>query len=70
MCTSYFVTTCVSVEVLECECEYLANFEDDFGNAARKEINRPSIYHFPCEILLIMHEHNRMRQNIMALERK
>ena len=46
---SYFVTTSRSVKA--CEEKYLANFEDDFGSIASKEISRLSICHFSCKPL-------------------
>ena len=62
-------------------CEYLQNhknkgdtrlakLEDDFSNVTCKEINRPSISHKLCEIVLMIDEHDRMRQNNLVLERK
>ena len=63
---SYFVTTCRRTETHE--GKYLANFEDDFGNVTCKEINRPSICHFSCEVLPITYERNRMRQSCLGLE--
>ena len=48
----------------------LANFEDYFVNAPYKEINRPSICHNLCEVLLTIDEHDRMRKNVLGLERK
>ena len=65
---SYFETTCRRMETHEIKS--IANFEDDFGDPTCKEINGPSIFHFSCEFLPIIDEYNRMRQNIMGLERK
>ena len=59
---SYFVTTCGSAE--NHEDEYLANFEDDFGNATHKFLI------FYAKFLPIKDDHNRMRQIILMLERK
>ena len=44
--------------------------EDYFGNVTCKEINRPSICHNLCEVLLTIDEHDRMRENVLGLERK
>ena len=65
---SYFVSTCRTREAHK--DKHLANFEEDFGNVTCKEINRPSICHFLCEFLRIMHKHNRIRQDFFGLEMK
>ena len=46
------------------------SFEDDFGNATYEEINRPSTCHNLCVDSPLKDEHNKMRQNILGLEKK
>ena len=48
----------------------MANFGDDLGNVSHKEINRPSTCHGSHEVLTLIDEYNRMRQNILGLEKK
>lgn len=50
--------------------KHLSNFEDDFGDAVFKEINRPKICHFLYEFLPIIDKHNKQRQGVLGLERK
>ena len=64
---SCFVSTCGTAEAHE--DKYLTNFEEDFGNVACKEINRPSICHFLCEFLRTIDKHNRMRQDFLGVEK-
>ena len=45
----------------------MANFEDDFGDVTCKEINRSLTCHSPHEVLPMIDEHNRMRQDILGL---
>ena len=58
--TSYFVSTCRSTKIHE--DKRIAKLEDYFGNVTCKEINRLSIRHNLCEVLLIIDEHDRMRK--------
>ena len=66
--TSYCVSTCRSTKIHE--DKRIAKLEDYFGNVTCKEINRPSIRHNLCEVLLKIDEHDRMRKNVLGLERK
>ena len=61
-------STCRIMEMRE--DKQLANFEDDFDDAGCKEINRLLVCHFSYEVLPIIDEYNRLRQNIIGLERK
>ena len=65
---SYFVSTCESAEIHE--DEHMANFEDSLINVAYEEINRPSTCHYFHEVLSIIDEYVRARQNILRLKRK
>jgi len=64
---SYFISTCGSTKVHP--IKYESKFEDEWGNAEIRLINRPLICHFLYEYLLI-DEHNKQRQAILALEKR
>ena len=48
----------------------MANFEDDSENVSYEEINRPAMCHNFLEKLLLIDEHNRIRQSMLRLEKK
>ena len=62
--TSYFVSTFKSTKIHE--DKRIAKLEDYFGNVTCKEINRPSIRHNLCEVLLTLDEHDRMRKMFLV----
>jgi Transposase IS4 len=64
---SYFISTCGSTEISP--IKYESKFEDAWGNTCTKSINRPKLAHFLYEYLPLIDEHNKQRQNILALER-
>ena len=64
---SYFVSMCG--RTVPSEFKYLSHFEDDYGNTACKEIDRPEIAHFLYDFLPLVDEHNKQRQNLLGLER-
>ena len=64
MWMSCFASTCGTIE--DHEDKHLANFEEDFDNVACKEINRPSICHFLCEVLRILDKHKIEWGNIFS----
>ena len=43
--------------------------EDDFGNVQEKELPRPTVAHMLYEFLPLIDEHNKARQNALALEK-
>ena len=51
------------------EKTYKSKFEDKFGNVTEKELPRPTIAHFLYEFLPLIDEHNKARQNFLALEK-
>ena len=51
---SYFVSTCGSTQ--PSPYKYIAKFEDDWGHAATKEIQRPMLAHFLFELLPLIDE--------------
>ncbi|KAG7356382.1 transposase IS4 [Nitzschia inconspicua] len=63
---SYFISTCGSTEVspIKHECQ----FEDAMGHTFFKLIKRPKLAHFLYECLPLIDEHNKQRQDILALE--
>ena len=65
---SYSVSACGSTEIYE--ETHLANLEDDLGDSTCKKINSPSIFQLLHIVSPITHEHNRMRQVVLGLERK
>ena len=48
---------------------YKSKFEDEFGNVSEKELPRPAVAHFLYEFLPLIDEHNKARQNFLALEK-
>ena len=51
------------------ETNYTSHFEDDYGNATEKQLPRPTVAHFLFEFLPLIDEHNKARQNVLALEK-
>ena len=51
------------------EKTYKSKFEDEFGNVSKKELPRPAVVHFLYEFLPLIDEHNKARQNFLALEK-
>ena len=47
---------------------YVSLFEDEFGNVMEKELPGPTIAHMLYEFLCLIDEHNKTRQNALALE--
>jgi hypothetical protein len=64
---SYFISTCGSTEISP--IKYESKYEDMWGNTATKLINRPELCHFLYEYLPLIDEHNKQRQNLLALEK-
>ncbi|CAB9499209.1 unknown protein [Seminavis robusta] len=64
---SYFISTCGSTE--PSEIKYESKFEDAWGNTCSKMLNRPRLCHFIYEYLPLIDEHNKQRQNLLALEK-
>ena len=64
---SYFISTCGNT----CPSFHLyrSKFEDEFGGASYKDIQRPEICEFLYEYLPIIDEHNKQRQNVLNLEK-
>ena len=50
--------------------DYRSKFPDGYGNTDSRSYPRPSIAHFLYEFLPLIDEHNKARQNILALELK
>ena len=48
---------------------YLSRYEDDYGNVQEKELPRPTVAHMLYEFLPLIDEHNKSRQNALALEK-
>mmetsp|Transcript_9413 Transcript_9413/g.20280 ORF Transcript_9413/g.20280 Transcript_9413/m.20280 type:complete len:903 (+) Transcript_9413:61-2769(+) len=51
------------------ETPYVSKFEDEFGHTNTKDLARPSIAHMMYEYLPLIDEHNKARQNVLALEK-
>ena len=51
------------------EQPYLSQYEDKFGNVQEKELPRPTVAHMLYEFLPLIDEHNKARQNSLALEK-
>ena len=64
---AYFVSSCGST--VRHETNYTSRFEDDYGNATEKQLPRPTVAHFLFEFLPLIDEHNKARQNVLALEK-
>ena len=63
---SYFITTCG-----DSNCgtaTYRTAFENEYGEAVLKDIQRPDIASFLYKYLPLVDEHNRQRQGILAIE--
>mmetsp|Transcript_44837 Transcript_44837/g.136937 ORF Transcript_44837/g.136937 Transcript_44837/m.136937 type:complete len:153 (+) Transcript_44837:1466-1924(+) len=63
----FFVSSCGTT--VQHEKNYISKFEDEFGNIQQKELPCPTIAHFLYEFAPLIDEHNKARQNILALER-
>jgi hypothetical protein len=63
---SFFISTCGSTEISP--VKYESKYEDNWGMTAMKLINRPELCHFLYEYLPLIDEHNKQRQNLLALE--
>ena len=64
---AYFISSCG--KTIRHECMYKSSYEDMFGNVESKEHPRPAILHMVYDFLPLIDEHNKARQNILALER-
>ncbi|KAL7549478.1 hypothetical protein ACHAWF_012745 [Thalassiosira exigua] len=64
---AYMVSSCG--KTVRHSQNYTSRFEDDFGNVQVKELPRPTIAHFLYEFLPLIDEHNKARQNVLALEK-
>ncbi len=51
------------------EQSYISRFEDEHGNVQEKELPRPAQAHMLYEFLPLIDEHNKARQNSLALEK-
>jgi hypothetical protein len=65
---SYFVSTCGTT--VRHSTDYQSKFPDGFGNTDARSYPRPSIAHMVYEFLPLIDEHNKARQNLLALELK
>ena len=48
---------------------YIFRFEDEYGNVQEKELPHPTVAHMLYEFLPLIDEHNKARQNALALEK-
>jgi len=64
---TYMVSSCGTT--VRHEKTYKSKFEDEFGNVSEKELPRPAVAHFLYEFLPLIDEHNKARQNFLALEK-
>ncbi|KAL7554128.1 hypothetical protein ACHAWF_017536 [Thalassiosira exigua] len=64
---AYMVSSCGTT--VRHEKNYMSRFEDEFGNVSEKELPRPTVAHFVYEFLPLIDEHNKARQNYLALEK-
>ena len=64
---SFFVSTCGKTE--QSDKPYPSHFEDEFGFVDYKELPRPRLSEFLFEYLPLIDEHNRQRQDRLALEK-
>jgi hypothetical protein len=62
-----FISTCGKTMPLP--TKYRAKFKDEWGNTSFQAIPRPDILHFVYEYLPHIHEHNKVRQSLHALEK-
>ena len=65
---AYMVSTCGTT--VRHTIDYRSKFPDGYGNTDSRSYPRPSIAHFLYEFLPLIDEHNKARQNILALELK
>ena len=65
---SYMVTTCGTT--VRHVTDYTSKFEDGYGNTSSKQLPRPAVAHLLYDFLPLIDEHNKTRQNALALERK
>jgi hypothetical protein len=65
---SYFISTCGATE--PDPVKYLSKFEDEWSHTACRQLERPKIVHFLYEYLPLIDEHNKQRQNLLALEKR
>lgn len=65
---AYMVSTCGTT--VRHTTDYQSKFPDGYGNTDSRSYPRPSIAHFLYEFLPLIDEHNKARQNILALELK
>ncbi|KAG7353550.1 hypothetical protein IV203_002905 [Nitzschia inconspicua] len=64
---SFFLSTCGSTEVSL--VKYESKFEAASGATSFKLINRPELAYFLYEFLPLIDEHNKLPQNLLALEK-
>jgi hypothetical protein len=65
---SYFITTCGATE--PDPVKYVLKFEDEWGHVGSRLLDRLMIVHFLYEYLPLIDEHNKQRQNLLALEKR
>lgn len=64
---AYMVSSCG--KTVRHEQSYISRFEDEYGNVQEKELPRPAQAHMLYEFLPLIDEHNKARQNSLALEK-
>ena len=64
---AYMISSCGTT--IMHESPYLSRYEDDYGNVQEKELPRPTVAHMLYEFLPLIDEHNKARQNSLALEK-
>ena len=64
---SFFLSTCGSTA--KSRNSYRSHFENEYGQVDFKELPRPKLAEFLFEYLPLIDEHNRMRQDRLALEK-
>lgn len=64
---AYMVSSCGTT--VQHDTPYRSKFDDGFGNTDFRELPRPAIAHFLYEFLPLIDEHNKTRQNALALEK-
>ena len=65
---AYILSTCGTT--VRHSIDYRSKFPDGFGNTDSRSYPRPSVAHFLYEFLPLIDEHNKARQNLLALEMK
>ena len=65
---AFMISTCGTT--VRHTVDYRSKFPDGFGNTDSRSYPRPSIAHFLYEFLPLIDEHNKARQNLLALELK